>query len=145
MKTISNPKLRPVLLLLICVLFLLTEVSMSMAANLETTTVVPVGKWKLGRIRNVPLNSLLNIGIQTDDEIMAFLLSERQMKVFPKVKDAFLIAKVYKQFTAKTILRNEGNYYLLLFNKNGLTPVTVKFAVQVQPIRSLESNTGKIH
>ncbi len=145
MKSISKLRNRPLLILVICILFLLMEVSIPQAANLETTTVVPVGKWKLGRIRNVPLNSLLVIGIQTDEEIMAFLLSEKQMKVFPKVKDAFLISKVYKQFSAKTILRSEGNYYLLLFNKTGLTPVTVKFAVQVQPIRSLKSKSGGIH
>ena len=93
------------------------------------------GKRKMERIRNVPVNSLLEVAVRSDGEIMAFLLSERQLKLFPKVKDAFLIAKIYKKFTAKTVLEKKGNYFLLFLNKNGKGSVTVHFAVKVNPIR----------
>ncbi len=145
MRSILIRRIRIISPAILCLLLLLSGPPVIPAATMKTTAVVSIGKWKAVRIRNVPINSLVTIGIKSSQGIMTFLLSKKQMKIFPKVKDAFLIARVHRQFSSKIILKNEGNYYLLVLNKNSTAPATVTIAVQVQPVRSLRLESRPIY
>lgn len=101
-------------------------------AVVEKELTVKSGKWAVARMRNMNDNVELAIGIQSQGPIMCLVLSEAQMKKFPKISDPLLMARVDGMFALQTDVRKGGNYYLLFWNKYSDLPVSLKFKARVR-------------
>lgn len=101
-------------------------------AIVEKELTVKSGKWAVARMRNMNDNVALAIGIQSQGPIMCLVLSETQMKKFPKISDPLLMARVDGMFALQTDVRKGGNYYLLFWNKYSELPVSLKFKARVR-------------
>lgn len=101
-------------------------------AIVEKDVTVKSGKWAVARMRNMNDNVELSIGVQSQGPIMFLVLSEEQIKKFPKISDPLLMTRVDGVLALQTDVRKGGNYYLLFWNKYSELPVSLKFKARVR-------------
>jgi len=106
----------------------LSSASRSVASDLQ----VAPGKWAAGRLRNMTEGSSIEIRVQADRPLVFFLLTQEQMERFPKVNAPVMMAWVNGEFSASSVIREGGDYYLLFWNKNGGRTATARFMATVQ-------------
>ncbi|WP_328985315.1 hypothetical protein [Thiorhodovibrio winogradskyi] len=114
-----------------------TSRAQSLLADLDGKSVgsdlsVGPGKWAIGRLRNFPAGYECTIRIQNTQSILFLMLDEEQLKLFPKVSEPLLLARVANGLEAKMRIAQEGDYYLLFWNKENAETVKLRFTATVQ-------------
>ena len=84
---------------------------------------------KAVRLRNLPKDAVMAVGVQSTGRIAISLLSEADYKKFPKVSEPVFAGSVERTLSFQIVIPDAGNYYLVLDNRRGAGTMAVKFRI----------------
>ena len=100
--------------------------------SVATEVVVQPKKWSVGRLRNVPENAQIDLGIDAEGELTFLILNAQEYKIFPKVRNPTLLMALNNRLTLTAQLKQAGSYYLMFWNKDQAEPIHIKFFARIK-------------
>jgi len=97
------------------------------AASAKVTIEVPQGKLKSVRLRHLPRGTRLALAVSVSSPLEIALVSEAQLK--SKHPVALVRATLDRKLSFRLVVPASDNYYLVLDNRRGGTPVRVSATV----------------
>lgn len=94
------------------------------------TVKVDPGRWKALRIRNLPKDAVVGVGVQTDGEVGVAFVDAKQYSDYPAVQAPLFQGRVQRRFTFSITIPEPGHYYVVFDNRAGQQPRTVTVRVQ---------------
>jgi hypothetical protein len=94
------------------------------------TVKVDPGRWKALRIRNLPKDAVVGVGVQTDGEVGVAFVDAKQYRDYPAVQAPLFQGRVQRRFTFSITIPEAGHYYVVFDNRSGQQPRTVTVRVQ---------------
>lgn len=117
--------------LLATVLFCVVSPATAQVKGPVTFTVkVDPGRWKALRIRNLPKDAVVGVGVQTDGEVGVAVVDGKQYRNYPAVQDPLFFGRVERRFSFSVTIPETGHYFVVLDNRAGQQPRTVTVRVQ---------------
>ncbi len=92
-------------------------------------TVIPAGKWKIVKLRNLPKGAGLAIQIVSDGKIVVFLLDDETIRNFPDVKRPLFWGSTTGKLGFELLIPRRATYYAVLDNHKGSVERKVFFSV----------------
>lgn len=92
-------------------------------------TVIPAGKWKAVKLRNLPKGASLAIQIVSDGEIVVLLLDEEAIQDFPDVERPLFRGSTTGKLGFELLIPRSATYYAVLDNHKGSAERRVFFSV----------------
>jgi len=105
----------------------------ALAASAKVTIEVPQGKLKSVRLRHLPRGTRLALAVRVSRPIEVALVSEAQLK--SKHPVALVRATLDRKLSFRLVIPTSDNYYLVLDNRRGETPVRVSATVSASPAK----------
>jgi hypothetical protein len=125
-----SPALTAILLaILSCVAWLPSPAA---AAEAALTVNLDAGRHKAVRLRNLPKDAVMAVGVQSTGRIAISLLSEADYRTFPKAAEPVFAGSVERTLSFQIVIPAAGNYYLVLDNRRGTEQRKVKLGIRAQ-------------
>jgi hypothetical protein len=117
--------------LLAAVLFcLIVPAAAQVKGPIVFTVQVDPGRWKALRIRNLPKDAVVGVGVQTDGEVGVAFVDARQYRDYPAVQAPLFQGRIERRFSFSVTIPEPGHYYVVFDNRTGRQPRTVTVRVQ---------------
>ena len=119
------------LLLSIAALALLTPLA-GLAAEAAMSVEVPPGQYRALRLKNLPKDVLVAVAIQVPDKLATALVSELDYRRYPKAEEPVFASIVEKQLSFTVTIPQNGDYFLVFDNRQGIAAQKAKFVVRAE-------------
>jgi hypothetical protein len=108
-------------------LFLLLQAIDTLAAGgpIMLNVDVPAGAWKAAKLKNLPKNAVVAVQVESNGEILVALLDSTS-KGKPDVSRPLFAGRVERHLSFSVTVSEAGDHYLVLDNRRGSEPRTVK-------------------
>ena len=117
--------------LLAAVLFcLVVPAAAQVKGPIVFTVKVDPGRWKALRIRNLPKDAVVGVGVQTDGEVGVAFVDGKQYRDYPAVQSPLFFGRVERRFSFSVTIPETGHYFVVFDNRTGQQPRTVTVRVQ---------------
>jgi hypothetical protein len=102
------------------------------AADAAMTVEVPVGRFKSLRMRNLPKDAVVAVGIQTNGQLAVSVLNQQDYRKFPKSDEPVFVGSVDRKLSFTLTIPQLGDYFLVFDNRLGGEAQKVKFAIHAE-------------
>jgi hypothetical protein len=102
------------------------------AADAALTVNLEAGGHKAVRLRNLPKDAVMAVGVQSTGSIAISLLGEADYRTFPKAAEPVFAGSVERTLSFQIVIPAAGNYYLVLDNRRGGEACKVKLGIRAQ-------------
>jgi hypothetical protein len=90
---------------------------------------VAPGNWKTVRLKSLPKNAIIALGIKCDDEITVTVIDSGDYLKFPNSHRPIFVGRVQRKLSFSITIPESGHYYVVLDNRSGLKQQAVKVTV----------------
>ena len=104
------------------------------------TVEVPAGQFKALRLRNLPKDAVMAVGVQTNGKLLLIFVNEQDYKRLPKPEEPIFIGSVDRSLSFTVTIPAAGHYFLVFDNRRGAEAQRVKFALRAERGRPRSSN-----
>jgi hypothetical protein len=113
-------------------------------ADAALSVEVPAGKSRSIRLRNLPAGTALAVRVMASGKVLVGVASEKQIRSrAPDSAAPLFRAAVKRRITFKVTIPETGNYFVILSNRGGSTPVKVETEIRaVAPSRKPAPRKG---
>jgi hypothetical protein len=101
-------------------------------AEAAMTVEVPAGQFKSLRLRNLPKDAVMAVGVQTNGKLLLVLVNEEDYKRFPKPEEPIFMGSVDRRLSFTVTIPAAGHYFLVFDNRRGQEAQKVKFALRAE-------------
>lgn len=101
-------------------------------AEAAMTVEVPAGQFKSLRLRNLPKDAVMAVGVQTNGKLLLVFVNEEDYKRFPKPEEPIFIGSVDRRLSFTVTIPATGHYFLIFDNRRGQEAQRVKFALRAE-------------
>jgi hypothetical protein len=101
-------------------------------AEAAMTVEVPAGQFKSLRLRNLPKDAVMAVGVQTNGKLLLVLVNEEDYKRFPKPEEPIFMGSVDRRFSLTVTIPATGHYFLVFDNRRGQETQKVQFALRAE-------------
>lgn len=91
---------------------------------------VPSGKWKAIRLRDLPKDAVVAVGVESSGEISVVLLDSPGYRRFPALQRPLFLGQVEKNLSFSVSVPAADNYFLVFDNRSGRQPRALTVAVR---------------
>jgi hypothetical protein len=101
-------------------------------AEAMMTVELPAGRFKAVRLRNLPKDAVMAVGIQSSGKLLVLLLNEQDAKRFPKPEEPVFAGSADRRLSFTVTIPAAGHYFLVLDNRQGSEPQKLKLAIKAE-------------
>ena len=119
-------------LLALCPLALGVAAGPAGGAEAAMTVEVPAGQFKALRLRNLPKDAVMAVGVQTNGKLLLIFVNEQDYKRLPKPEEPIFMGSVDRSLSFTVTIPAAGHYFLVFDNRRGAEAQRVKFALRAE-------------
>ena len=94
------------------------------------TLEVLAGRWKAGRVKNIPAGAKLGVEVRADGPIEILLLGAEDYARFPSPERPVFRGKTEDTLSVSLLAPKSGDYYVLIDNRTGSEPRSVEITIR---------------
>jgi len=132
LREVKGPMCRSMLLMAALMAMLSLPAQLFAAKQVAMTVEVPAGQHRSLRLRNMVKDVVLGVVVQVPDKVGVSLLSELDYRRYPKAEEPVFASIVEKQLSFTVTIPQNGDYFLVFDNRQGIAAQKAKFVVRAE-------------